>query len=64
MTKNTTARNALRAAFATAAVVIVTGIGVQVGWADDASDTGTQPTTTSSTPTPGATGPTENNPWD
>lgn len=61
MTKNTTARNALRAAFATAAVVIVTGIGVQVGWADDASDTDTQPTTTSSTPTPGAT---ENNPWD
>ncbi|MEU3225895.1 hypothetical protein ABZ695_22375 [Streptomyces sp. NPDC006976] len=63
MTKNTTARNALRAAFATAAVVIVTGIGVQAGWADDASGTGTQPATTS-TPTPGASDSTDNNPWD
>ncbi|TRV74367.1 hypothetical protein FKN01_24575 [Streptomyces sp. 130] len=64
MNKNTTARNALRAAIATAAVVIVTGIGVQVGWADDTSGTGTQPTGTSSTPTPGSTGSTDNNPWD
>ncbi|MFE7573593.1 hypothetical protein ACFU5Z_02535 [Streptomyces sp. NPDC057521] len=64
MNRNATARNALRAAFATVAVVIVTGIGVQVGWADDTSGTGTQPTGTSSTPTPGATGSTDNNPWD
>ncbi|WP_405900720.1 hypothetical protein OG242_27600 [Streptomyces sp. NBC_00727] len=64
MTKNTTTRNALRAAFATVAVVIVTGIGVQAGWADDTSGTGTQPATTSSTPTPGSTGSTDNNPWD
>ncbi|MFF0508718.1 hypothetical protein ACFYUH_34720 [Streptomyces fimicarius] len=63
MTKNSTARNALRAAFATVAVVIVTGIGVQASWADDASGTGTQPTT-GSTPTPGSTGSTDNNPWD
>ncbi|PZT77566.1 MULTISPECIES: hypothetical protein [unclassified Streptomyces] len=66
MTKNTTTRNALRAAFATVAVVIVTGIGVQAGWADDASGTGTQPTGTSSTatPAPTTTGSTDNNPWD
>ncbi|MFJ7088598.1 hypothetical protein ACIQU8_35860 [Streptomyces griseus] len=63
MTKNSTARNALRATFVTVAVVIVTGIGVQAGWADDASGTGTQPTT-GSTPTPGSTGSTDNNPWD
>ncbi|MFF7337763.1 hypothetical protein ACFZAT_10495 [Streptomyces sp. NPDC008163] len=66
MNRNTTTRNALRAAFATVAVVIVTGIGVQAGWADDTSGsgTGTQQTGTSSTPTPGATGSTDNNPWD
>lgn len=58
MPKNTTARNAVRAAFATAAVVIVTGFGVQAGWADDASGTGAQSATTSTT------SPTDNNPWD
>lgn len=61
MTKNTTARNALRAAVTSALIVIATGVGVQTGWADEVAGTVTPPAAST-----GTTGDdtTDNNPWD
>ncbi|GAA2933265.1 MULTISPECIES: hypothetical protein [Streptomycetaceae] len=70
MTKNTTARTALRTAVASALIVIVTGLGAQTGWAAEAADA-TAPTAvtapTEDAPTEGTTpagSGTDNNPWD
>ncbi|MFE0644895.1 hypothetical protein ACFW2Y_25275 [Streptomyces sp. NPDC058877] len=72
------ARNSLRAAVASALIVVVTGIGVQTSWADEVTGTTADTTTctvtdptdpTGTTGTTGTTGDTttcntDNNPWD
>lgn len=66
--KTTAARTAFRAAVTSALVVLVTGVGLQASWADDAPATGTPATSTApapaSAPTPTPTPTTDNNPWD